>query len=392
MRSLLGSTVLFITALMLLSCDGGIKPEESISVSPENIEAEVSLASYEMILETESPWTAELRGEGAAEVSWITLSKSKGTGGAKITARVFENKYKEVRTATVVFKTAGGAEASVKISQKGKESGEELSSISLRVGSYNLRMSTISESDAANSWAARKERLQVSIQENDFDVVGMQEVSTTTQNWLVSTFGTEYTCIFFSPYSQGGTGDKAQAILYRTAKFKASDPHFFWASSTPESCTTNDDGSQGSFKRGGHCVTLAHKETGVQFFFMNTHACLNPDPNALNAPVYEQMEKKYNPNGLPSFFVGDMNARPDSPATVTYLGWWKDSYSTAAARSGANASYNAFSYASGKSRIDYIYHRGSGITVKEFCINNTLYDSKYASDHFPIWADVEIRK
>lgn len=71
--------------------------------------------------------------------------------------------------------------------------------------------------------------------------------------------------------------------------------------------------------------------------------------------------------------------------------WWSDSYETAAKKSGATMSYNAFNSPTGKYRIDYIYHRGN-IQVKEFCINNKLYDNLYPSDHFPLWADITISR
>lgn len=392
MKYLLKSLTVFTSALMLLSCDGGIKVEETISASPATIDAGVSLASYEINLTSNAAWTAELQGEGNAEVAWVSLSKSKGTGDAKITARVFENKYKDTRKATVVFTTTNGTQSSVVISQQGKDSGADIAELKLRVGSYNLRMSTITETSEDNSWTNRSPRLLVSIQENDFDVFGMQEVSIAQQTWLKTNLSTTYDFFFFSPYSQAGTGDKAQGIAFKKSLFTISDKNFFWASATPETMTTNDTGSSGNFSRGGCCCVLTHKETGIQVFFMNTHACLNREPNNNFASVYVDQEKKYNTSNLPSFFVGDMNAHVDYPAVTTYLTHWKDSYSAAAKRTGGTFTYNGFGSSGTKYRIDYVFYKGSGITINEFCINNALYDGKYASDHFPIYADLTIKK
>ena len=127
---------------------------------------------------------------------------------------------------------------------------------------------------------------------------------------------------------------------------------------------------------------------------MNSRAgrSLNSEPNAAYAGVYIDQEKRFNAGGLPSFFVGDMNARPEYAATATYKTYWKDSYDTAEKKSGASGSYNGYSSISGKYRIDYVYYKGSGIIGKDLTISNKLYDGKYASDHFPVIVNCKISK
>ena len=377
--------------LTLLSCGGSVDGSGEIAVAPYTLQAASGLSTYDLDVVADCSWTAEIQSADEVEADWLTLSKRKGTGDAKLTLRVFENKYSSERKAVVNFLVGEAVKATVNVTQAGASGGEDMSSADLRVGSYNLRMSSLDDSDAQNKWSVRKNRLLTSIKENDFDIFGLQEVSTASQDWLKSNFGDTYDFWFFSPYSQGGSGDKAQGIAFRKSRFSGSDKHFFWASNTPESCTENDTGSQGNYKRGGICGTFTEKATGISFFFMNTHACLNREPNDAYAGVYVDMEKKYNTENLPSFFVGDMNSRPEYAAIATYREWWKDSYETAARRSGASNSYNAYSNAAGKYRIDYIFVRGK-VQVDEFCINNTLYDNRYPSDHFPLWADVCITK
>lgn len=391
MKAALKALTFFIFPAMLLSCDGSIRNDGDISVNPERIDAGAGLASYSLSVTADCAWTAEILGANGSEISWLSLSKSKGSGNAELSVRVFKNPYNSVREAEIRFTTSGGRTLSVPVVQKASEDGTEMTSISLRVGSYNIRMSTISESDPQNAWSERSKRLLTSIKENDFDIFGIQEVSTASQSWFKSNLGDIYEFWFFSPYSQGGSGDRAQGIAFRKSRFSGSDKHFFWASNTPESCTDNDTGSQGSYKRGGICGIFTEKSSGMSLFFMNTHACLNREPNDAYAGVYVDMEKKYNSGNLPSFFVGDMNSRPDYAAVATYKSWWSDSFETASKRSGASASYNAYSSQTGKYRIDYIFVRGN-VQVDEFCINNKLYDNLYPSDHFPIWADVNISK
>lgn len=384
--------------IMVLSLLAGVlagscreeKPEEFISVTPESVEASSELASYKIGVSSNCDWTVKTEGESGEEVFWLIPSQLSGHGDASVTIRVNENIYQRPRKASVVFTTAGGKRAAAILTQAGDESGQAgPGEVNLCLGTYNLRMHNL-DTDVANKWSVRKERLRQSIQDCGFDVFGIQEVSTEMQAWLDKEFKDTYTFRYFSPYSQGGTGNKAQGIACRTSAFTMSDWHFFWASDTPDSMSANDTGASGSFSRGGCCCVLTHKQSGARFFFMNTHACLNSEPNAAYASVYIDQEKRFNPGGLPSFFVGDMNARPEYAATATYKTYWKDSYETALQKSGASGSFNGFASVSGKYRIDYVYHRGNGIAVSDLCISNKLYDGKYASDHFPVIVNCKI--
>lgn len=388
-------TTLFVSAL-LLSCDKGNAVVEEIAVTPSSISAAADKNSYSVDLVSNVLWTAVVEGEGGSDASWIELTKSKGTGDAVISFRIGANKYASERKAVVTFTTAGGKTAQVTVTQAAKEGGEEVTSVKVRLGSYNLRMSTLDNDSADNKWDVRKERLKVSIEENKFDIAGLQEVSSAMQTWLRSTFGATYDFFFFSPYTTvaDGSGDKAQGIMFKKALFTISDKHFFWASNTPDVSSVNDTGTQGSYRRGGHCAVFTHKATGISLFFMNTHGCLNDEPNEVFAHVYSDKEKEYNVNSLPSFFVGDLNAAPGDAPVKTYKNHWFDSFEKAAKSNASNAvgTYNGFSASFGKSRIDYVFFRGAGVTVNEFYINNSLYDGKFASDHFPVWADVTINK
>lgn len=379
--------------LSLFSCsEKGHRVEESISADCESVAATSEMATYKISIVANCEWMAEILDANDEPVVWASLSRKKGYGDASLSIRVFENDYNISREARVHIYTSRGTILDIPLVQQGVEGGTEHLSLNLRVGSYNLRMASL-DSDADNKWSVRKSRLQQSIIDNDFDIFGIQEVNLETQAWIRETFGTEYELWVFSPYSSNvdGSGDRAQAILYRKNKFSVSDKHWFWASATPDVGSLNDTGSNGDYRRGGHCAIFTHKLSGMKFFFMNTHGCLNREPGDTYAHVYIDKEKQYNTANLPSFFVGDMNARPEAGATTTYKTHWKDCYLTAKKKSGSENTYNGFNSPNGKNRIDYIYYRGN-VVVNEFCTNNKLYGGLYASDHFPLWADVVISK
>lgn len=262
-------------------------------------------------------------------------------------------------------------------------------SIDIRVGSYNIRMSGMDKTSADNNWEVRKNRLWTSIENCHFDVFGLQEVSSESQIDLKEKFDDTYGMYFFSPYSEDGAGDKAQGVMYRKDVFTLSDPHNYWIGPDPHSMSKSDVGKKGNYNRGGFCCILTHKKTGKDIFFMNMHGCLNEEAKVDYARVFEQMEKLYNPDGLPSFFVGDFNIQPDHSLYGIMSEYWKDAFLTAPEREGADDTFNAWKHPEGDRRIDFVLYRGD-VKPVFYCCDNTLYDGLYPSDHFPIYADFKI--
>ncbi len=385
------------------SCQkGSTKTEETLSVTPETLTVGKELSSYTLEVLSNTSWTVALEGEDGSAVSWATLGRNSGKGDASVQIRVLENKYKDARTASVSFKTVGGISKDVRLVQEGDESSqEEGGSTTLRIGTYNLRTSN-SDTGTVNEWSTRKERVKKSILACNFDIVGFQELQADQQKWLRSELGSEYDFNFFSPYSStGAEGSKgAQGIGYRKGKITLSDWHYFWAADNPDVMAETDVSPETGtgYKRGGCCGVFTHTASGVQLFVMNNHGCLFDDANAKYAHVYVDREQLYNTNGLPSFFVGDMNESPNTtPGSpyMTYTAYWNDAYTAvdASEHTGPQNTYNGFNSPNGKTREDYVFFRGGGIVVKHYTCDNTLYDgSYYASDHFPVYIDVTVSK
>ncbi len=274
--------------------------------------------------------------------------------------------------------------------------------VEIRIGTYNLRRAKLDAKSEVNNWSAREPRVIQSILDNAFDICGLQEVDTAEQESvprMLSDKGVAYDSYFFGPYADDGHGSKAHGLIWRRDRFKlVGEPHFFWVSDPPETKQVNDIGSnlQGKFIRGGFCVVLKERKSCRKYFIMVTHAPLNKQQHAENAHVYIDIEKKYNPKGMPSFFVGDFNAKETDEASEVYRSWWTDSYHAFDAapelREGPQGTFNGWRFdAVPSSRIDFIYYRGKNITPLRYRCNDTLYDGLCASDHFPVWVDFIIK-
>ena len=227
-----------------------------------------------------------------------------------------------------------------------------------------------------------------SITENDFDVFGLQECSDDIKTYLSDQLSS-YDIRFFNPYSASGTGNgEANGLAYKKDRFTLSDWHWFWLSDTPDVMANND----GTHNRGGCCAILTDKTTSTKIFMMVTHGCLDADARAQYAPQFEQMEKLYNPNGYPSFFVGDMNAQPSDPASATYRTYWNDAYYSSAPKTGPYCTYNAFNLERNmythQNHLDYVYYRNA--TPRRYVCNDRKYGGYYASDHLPVYVDMKV--
>ena len=386
---------LYIMALILVAAcskEGGGKTV-NVSVSPSEITVTYTQTNQTFEVQSDGAWTISALSAEGLELSWLKLNKIKGNGTSKVSARVYANDYRNERTAYITVTSASGKEAVAKLVQEGNpNSSAEGTEIQVRVGNFNVRVS--STADGENAWAYRKTKVIQAVKDCDFDFWGINEGSNDIQTYLTEQLKDSYNIKYFSPYSQDGKGNKAQGLAYKKS-YTLSDWHYFWLSDNPDVMSQNDITSTSKYNRGGCCGVLTHNDTGIKVFVMVTHGALNDATRDAFAKLYVDMEKKYNPKGYPSFFVGDMNASPDCAATNVYRQHWKDVYLEVGASNitGPLATYNGFNLSANLNnatiRIDYIYYRNA-LPVNYVCFDKK-YEGLYPSDHFPIYSDMIVK-
>lgn len=274
----------------------------------------------------------------------------------------------------------------------------------VRIGTYNLRRAKLDRNSETNNWEARLPRLVESFLLCNMDICGVEEVDTEQQESLpklLAERGLDYDSYFFCPYAQDGKGTKAHGIFWKKDRFQAEEPHFFWVSDPPEQMQVNDHGNaavQGNFYRGGFCINLIDlKNKGAKYFVIVTHAPLGSEEHAKNAHVYADIERRFNPEHNPSFFVGDMNAKESDPASQFYSSYWTDSYhffdADTLRREGPAGTFNGWKpdvIKGPQRRIDYVYFRGKGVKPQRYVCDNRLFGGFLASDHYPVYVDFRI--
>lgn len=266
---------------------------------------------------------------------------------------------------------------------------------SFRIGSYNLWMSHLGKGD--NAWEMRKMRLAQSIADIDFDIFGAQEVDTVMQRELPDLIkqagGADYGWFVFSPYeTDGGVGNKAQAIIYKKDRFELIESNHFWFSDTPDVQSTGWDEMR--YFRGACCAVFKDLKSGLEFFVMHTHMPLGTEAKNHAAKIIVDKSVQYNSENLPAFLLGDMNSVPDSKPSEIFRSAWNDVYLELPYKKidGPSGTFNAANLKRNMRaarRIDYIYYKGN-VKVRKYTCNADLYDGFYPSDHCPIYANVLI--
>lgn len=273
----------------------------------------------------------------------------------------------------------------------------EMTAIKIRIGSYNLWRPGSSPRNDGYAWEVRRGRQARTIADIGFDIFGVQEFDTQMQEELpplVGKEGGDYEWFVFSPYAKdGGTGPKAQGIVYRKDRFTMLENHHFWLSPTPERMSKAWDETR--YARGACCAMFKENSTGVRFFLMMSHMPLGKEANANSAPIILERARMYNPENLPSFFVGDLNTREDREASVMFRTYWNDTFLTVPekARKGSRGTFNnrgANEDMDSAPRIDFIYFRGEGVTPLNYTCDNRKFDGYYPSDHCPVYADFTV--
>lgn len=274
----------------------------------------------------------------------------------------------------------------------GEGNGPVLDAHSMKLGSYNLWISNKGTGDYL--WTNRRPYLAQSVVDCGFDIFGLQEANATIQQelpLLVAQAGGNYEWWFVGRDSQDGKNGEAIGIAYNPDRFELTDKHFFWLSETPD--VVSYGWGETGYHRIAACATVKDKTCNKTLFMMVTHGPLDAGARAKAAELIVEREKMYNPEGLPSVLVGDMNADPDDAASATFAAYYKDAFTAAPAeyRYGPIGTFQSHSTSTDLSdktrRIDYIYVRGD-IELKSYCCDNSVYGPSgiFPSDHCPVWA------
>ena len=269
--------------------------------------------------------------------------------------------------------------------------------MTLNIATFNIRILT-DEDVGARSWEARKSNVASTIVDNDFDVVGFQEVLPTQQNDLKELLP-EYS-FYFAGRDDGKNGE-AVGIAYKKSRFSPLNHLCFWLSPTPDQPSNASEwGGHPTRKRVAAVCRLIENSSHKQFYCLVTHMETGGSyagARTKSAELILEREKLLNFNGLPFFVAGDMNTPyPDEESMDVLRTVFSDTFREAddkGVRQGPMGTFNGFDPEADLDNelvmLDYVFAKGD-YTLNSYKVIDTRYDGQYPSDHLPIVINVTL--
>ncbi len=254
---------------------------------------------------------------------------------------------------------------------------------------FNIRYG--SAADGFNSWFWRRSLLMDTIHAHSPDILGMQEVITSQQNYIsnrLSDYG-----VYGVGRDDGSNRGERCTILFKNSKFTELNRGTFWLSETPD--MVGSRGWDASLPRIASWLQLEHLETGERWLVLNTHFDhLGRKARVESAKlIRRQIDTMGNFNHV--LLLGDFNFNETASAyqilseTDNYSIPLKDGYRTIQPTpTGNEATYHNFQGTTSGRPIDMIW-LSANTTIVDALIDRNHSGTRYPSDHYPVVVTVE---
>ena len=248
---------------------------------------------------------------------------------------------------------------------------------------FNIRVDTFL--DGFNGWNSRRQIVCDVLAGNAADVIGLQE-ALDSQVENIQQAMPQYSN-YMAGRNDGMQKGESCSIFYRNDRFVRDDCGTFWFSDTPEK-PSKDWGAL--WPRICSWVHLIEKETGSGFYVYNVH--LDVFSQNSREKSVELLAKRIaaRKNSDPFIVMGDFNMEVDNPAmahlqNIGMVDAWQAMHP---GESPPGTHHNFNGHASG-AKIDHIpiCENSTALEVK---IDQSCFDGRYPSDHFPVIATISL--
>ena len=249
---------------------------------------------------------------------------------------------------------------------------------------YNIRLNTTQDGD--NAWPLRRKRVADQIVFHHPHVLGVQEARPEQVDWLDSALE-DYA--YVGEGREGGRQGEHSALFYDRHQLRVVRSGTFWLSPTPQRVSMGWDAA---YPRICTWAELQYQTGGPSFMVFNTHFDhVGEEARAQSAGLILRHMDSLNVAGLPAVLMGDLNLTPESAAVRTLTDTLTDAHLAAPRRMGPERTFTGFhGDAEGDRRIDYLM-LSPGLKVVRYGILTDWSDGSYASDHLPVFAEIELR-
>lgn len=217
--------------------------------------------------------------------------------------------------------------------------------------------------------------------------VGMQEVTPQWREVFLEQLGDTYGMV--GSGRDGGQKGEHSLVLYNLEKTELLNSGTFWLSETPE---TVSKGWGAAFRRICTWAELRIKETDEIYVHVNCHLDHVSSLARENGVKLILSFIEENFSGKPVVFTGDFNSQPDSEAyQAVAASGMRDSRLTAKEIFAYGTWHDGNPKLMGDGEyLDYVFVNDL-VTPLVYKTLTVGVDSRFVSDHFPIYADVELQ-
>lgn len=255
----------------------------------------------------------------------------------------------------------------------------------IRVASYNIRFDN--PRDTLDLWQDRHPYVAGIIKLYDIDIFGTQEGLLHQLDDLRGELpGFEF---IGNGRDDGYQKGEFSAIFFNTEKFKLVESGTFWLSQITDRPNKGWDAALPRICTWGKFKIVS---SGIEFYFFNTHFDHMGEKARMESTklLIEKIREFAGP--YPVIFTGDFNFDETHPnfQILKNSGILKDSYDLAKFRLAPGGTFTGFDIASKpEGRIDHIFISGN-ISVYKYAIITNTYNGRYPSDHFAVFAELQL--
>ena len=243
---------------------------------------------------------------------------------------------------------------------------------------FNIR--NINDSDKKElSWKYRASLICDILQETQPSIICMQE-NKEKQYQFFKKFLKGYDSV--ATHRDTTTLSECLPIFYRKDIYELVESHTFWLSDTPETISNTWNAE---YFRICTFVVLKNKNTNKQFIVGNTH--LDYKSQEIQTKSIQLIYDRLNTFNLPTIIMGDFNCTPDSKAIALAKQHFVDVGQGFEDETKGTINYFKEEYPNVK--IDFMLQINGSFTIKKYKVINKKIKNHYASDHFPIYAEIE---
>ncbi len=246
------------------------------------------------------------------------------------------------------------------------------------VMTFNVRCITSADTGEFG-WKNRASLICDLLQEETPSVICMQE-NKKRQYSFFKNFLSGYDSV--ATYRDSSVFSECLPVFFRADMYELVDTQTFWLSDTPEKMS-NTWGAE--HFRICTFVILKNRNTGREFIVANVHLDYKSQDIRIKSIrlIYERLSK-FN---LPTIVMGDFNCTPKSKASALAKKYFADVGQGFGDEN--KGTFNNFENEYRNKKLDYMLQIPGSFTVNKYKVIDKKYNNHFASDHFPVYAEIE---